>query len=111
MTQNGSTGDRRREEVLGIRLQQGHCACRCDDREGVGKIVHFVKCTSVQAGTLQAVFNYLAKGRCGLRRFDEWLTFDLAQSDDIARGTREDHDEWFCAHQLVNQVACVWLGS
>ena len=43
----------------------------------MGKIVHFVIGTSIQAGPLQAVFDHLTKGRGGFRRFDEWLAGDL----------------------------------
>src|SRR5215813_1867141 len=74
----------------------------------MGKIVHFVNGTRVQARTRQAVFNDLAKGRCGLRGFYEWLTFDLTQPDGFAPSkpvvTREDHDERLCAHELVSEL-------
>ena len=79
----------------------------------MGKIVHLVDRVNVRAGTLQAAFDDLAKGRSGLGGFDEWLTFDLAQPDGLARRKsviiREDHDQRFCAHQPVDQVTCMRL--
>jgi hypothetical protein len=51
----------------------------------VGKIVHLVTGADIETGSFQRIFDYIAKGRGSLGRFDEWLTFDLAQLDRVVR--------------------------
>jgi hypothetical protein len=76
----------------------------------MSNVVHFVIRNDVQAGPLQVVLDYSARGRGRLRRYDECFAHDLSQLDGVTRGKAvvagEHEDERLRNHTPVNQLVC-----